>query len=384
MRFYKYVIKMLIFVLIISSIMYTSSVSIFSSGNDSPATSQWLPHPGDNNSTSASGYLTHSNDEDWYHMNITKAQKIRVNLFVPSNKDYDIHVYDKNLELIGKGLKPTGYTEEVTFYVTPRMSGQVYFKVVGWAGAFSTTNSYTITANLEPDKPIKAIREAYRYVSNNSSWRGRWSNDRNPGVAYSWGNKDTVGHFWQKLNQNSSAGVNSSVWTNQFTFTGGTYNGNPSSPNISTVRKFGLGLYGTLSWSGGPSYNNPFLWAGVDCSGLVQRAQYTANYNINNIGNGQFNTLGNEVAADWWANTSRCYSISLSDVNVGDVVTFRNSSDSITHVMIVSHVPYTATPTRNNVYIIHAFADMYNRGRKCMETRLNAVGSNIQIWRMKN
>lgn len=357
-------------------------------GNTSSTATNMGSLGGDGSSLSTSEYINPSGDIDWFYFTgVTRPSRIRVTLTVPSGKNYDVYAYDKDLVEIGKGTKGTGYSEDFYINISTQNIGKVYLKVIGVSGSYSSSASYTLKAQNSPDKAIKAVRDAYTYAQYNTSWQGRWSGDKKPGVAYSWANKDTTAHFGQKLSENTSAGVSNTVWTNQFNFTGGTYNNNPYSPNISTVKKYGLGLYGTTSWAGGPAYNNPTKWAGIDCSGLVQRAQYYAGYDIANIGNGAFNTWGNEVPASWWANTSRCDPVSFGNIKIGDVVTYPATGEA-THVMLVSHVPYTDTQTVNNVKIIHAFSkpDNSTYGRRCQETTFGAVNSNkdtFKIWRKK-
>ncbi|WP_191089578.1 S8 family peptidase [Paenibacillus spiritus] len=103
------------------------------------------------------GFLINSaTDVDYFSFKASLSEREKVVLDVPSGKDYDIYIYNKDQKLITSGILGTGITEEVFFKVE---AGQTYFiKVVGYKGAYSLADAYSLTV----DKAGSAIYE-YHY-----------------------------------------------------------------------------------------------------------------------------------------------------------------------------------------------------------------------------
>ncbi|MBS4015814.1 MAG: hypothetical protein KGZ86_05215 [Candidatus Latescibacteria bacterium] len=97
-----------------------------------------------------------------------------------------------------------------------------------------------------------------------------------------------------------------------------------------------------------------YLWAGIDCNGLVQRCAYAAGFWFNdvyywgNIGNGEFNYIKGELSIDSitkYTNPVDTSTINWStNVKVGDIVIYAH------HIGIISFVGTSST----SAWMIHA------------------------------
>jgi hypothetical protein len=79
-------------------------------------------------------------DVDYYRFTPSGSGNSTITLTPPSDKDYDLYVYNSGQQQIGISTLGTGAVDSCN---VPVSSGQTYYiKVVGYNGAFSTINSY--------------------------------------------------------------------------------------------------------------------------------------------------------------------------------------------------------------------------------------------------
>ncbi len=217
--------------------------------------------------------------------------------------------------------------------------------------------------------PQVMVTEAWKYVNNSRYWLGRQNEDDligyvcfMQGVAYSYGNKDTYGHFNTKINA-SGFTYCPDYW---YEYT------NHYKPGLHTTE---------IDWSSSKSWGYPLKWAGIDCSGLVQRCAYKAGYkDIPNIGDGKINEWGGYISSgdfpgysDYICNQKGSY----TNVKVGDIVLYPG------HIVLVSDVSEAIQKTNiNKVLIIQA-----NGGpwwvRKVTESEITEPGYSFTIRRLK-
>ena len=85
-------------------------------------------------------------DVDWFKFTTpnTNASNVRITLYnLPAN--YDVYLYNKNLNLLGSGTSLLTASETI-IYNTTSTRQNYYVKVVGVSGAFSSTQCYTLKA----------------------------------------------------------------------------------------------------------------------------------------------------------------------------------------------------------------------------------------------
>jgi subtilisin family serine protease len=113
-----------------------------------------------NYNTSYTSLINSSTDVDFFKYVAPNTGVDRFVLNVPSGLNYDVFIYDSNMNLIAAGVKGTGVAENVLYEVT---SGDMYYiKIVGVSGNFSTTESYTIIVN----KLTIQFQSSYQFDSN--------------------------------------------------------------------------------------------------------------------------------------------------------------------------------------------------------------------------
>lgn len=79
-----------------------------------------------------SAYLGTATDADFYKYTASGNGIEQITMSVPSNKNYDVYVYDASFNLVAAGIRGTGLSEEVVYKVT---SGAIYsIKVSGING----------------------------------------------------------------------------------------------------------------------------------------------------------------------------------------------------------------------------------------------------------
>ncbi|WP_168123967.1 DNRLRE domain-containing protein [Paenibacillus sp. HB172176] len=86
-----------------------------------------------------------STDIDFFTYTAAETGIDRITLSVPTSQNYDIYVYDSNMNLISSESKGTGQTENVLFDTT---NGTTYLiKIIGVSGSYSDTESYNLTVS---------------------------------------------------------------------------------------------------------------------------------------------------------------------------------------------------------------------------------------------
>jgi hypothetical protein len=92
--------------------------------------------------TNYSTYIGSASDVDFYTYQAAHTGIDELTLTVPSDKNYDVYIYDQNMKFLASGLGTTGDTEKVIFKVS--QGQRIYVKVVGVNGHYSTTATYTL------------------------------------------------------------------------------------------------------------------------------------------------------------------------------------------------------------------------------------------------
>lgn len=89
-----------------------------------------------NYNTLYSAYVRNSSDADFYKIVPATTGNSHITVKVPANKNYDVTIYDANMNIIALGTQGTGVKEEVPFRVT---SGSTYYiKISGVNNDFSS------------------------------------------------------------------------------------------------------------------------------------------------------------------------------------------------------------------------------------------------------
>lgn len=133
-----------------------SGYSGYSSASFTTATAPCTDSYESNNTSNTSKNLTlgtaitasigTATDIDWFKFVTpnTNASNVRITLYnLPAN--YDVYLYNKNLNLLGSGTSLLTASETIIYNTTSNRQ-TYYVKVVGAAGAFSSTQCYTLKA----------------------------------------------------------------------------------------------------------------------------------------------------------------------------------------------------------------------------------------------
>jgi hypothetical protein len=94
-----------------------------------------------NENTLYETYISNALDEDYYKFTAEDTGWYHITVIKPHEKNYDVTLYDSNLNVIGNGSQLPGTNEEISFYVK---SGETYFiKVNGVDGDHSSRDPYS-------------------------------------------------------------------------------------------------------------------------------------------------------------------------------------------------------------------------------------------------
>ncbi|WP_217559871.1 kelch repeat-containing protein [Paenibacillus sp. GbtcB18] len=101
-----------------------------------------------------------ASDKDFFSYKAISSGIDKVGLKVPAGKNYDVHVYDANRNLIAAGIRESGQEENVLYEVS---EGKLYYiEIVGVNGDFHSSESYALTVS-----PIQVrVRTDYKYDNN--------------------------------------------------------------------------------------------------------------------------------------------------------------------------------------------------------------------------
>jgi bacillolysin len=134
-----------------------------------------------NNSTSAAygpitsgtvynSYIYSGTDSDFYYFNATAAGTITVSL-TNLPKDYDVYLLNSAGTTVAKSENGSTSNESISYSATA--AGKYYVKVMGYSGAFSTTNAYALkatyptgTSALQWYYETKSVDSPHSYTNN--------------------------------------------------------------------------------------------------------------------------------------------------------------------------------------------------------------------------
>ena len=94
----------------------------------------------------------------YFKIYVEQGDTLIITLRMPRGQDFDIVVFDPLLDLVDRGIKPTGLSERLG--VLAPVSGYYYFAVFGFAGSSGT---YTLSISiLKP--PVKTVTVTDTYT----------------------------------------------------------------------------------------------------------------------------------------------------------------------------------------------------------------------------
>lgn len=82
--------------------------------------------------------IDYPGDKDYFVVTLRAGVTYKITLNPPFYADFDLYVFDENLNLVGYSRRGSGLTE--TVYITPRWTGRFYIAVAGYSG----TGSYVL------------------------------------------------------------------------------------------------------------------------------------------------------------------------------------------------------------------------------------------------
>lgn len=231
-----------------------------------------------------------------------------------------------------------------------------------------------VTTEPADERALKMVKEAERYYNYTSlyGWYVRTSATDTTGqyydvgMPYSFGNKDTPEDFDDKIVidelENSIA-----QWSD--------YN----------LCDYVVGLLYD-EWANykqsDPNYL-PSNWAGIDCSGLVQRCAYAGGYRFDdksyqgNIGDGEFNSFGGEIYSqdfnkyftEWITDDVNLY-YDYDKVKAGDIVIYPG------HVALVSTIEGSVVKVLNSLGNLD-----YDPPYQIVECEINVPDYTFNVYR---
>jgi phosphohistidine phosphatase SixA len=109
------------------------------------------------------GFVGTSTDRDWYQLRLAPGETLAVDMTGPWGKDYDLFLHNASLAVVASSTSSTS-TERVTYRNAATTTATVYLRVIGYAGAFSTTSSYALnltrTPAVAPPTTVYILRHA--------------------------------------------------------------------------------------------------------------------------------------------------------------------------------------------------------------------------------
>jgi len=132
----------------------TSTSVAFSVSNTTPPPAETYNEVESNGSTTAANvvastvtkivaYIGTSTDQDFFKITVPAGRTLTVNMTGPA-KDYDLYLLNSAGTTLKSSLGSTA-TESVTYANTGTTTATYYIKVIGYAGAFTTTTAYNLT-----------------------------------------------------------------------------------------------------------------------------------------------------------------------------------------------------------------------------------------------
>ena len=95
--------------------------------------------------TSISGKICSSTDKDYFKIDVASSGTINLNLTVPSNKDYELYLYNSSYSEVKKSTNGTSQNETIAYNVTS--PGIYYIKVEGYNGSYDVNNGYVLSGS---------------------------------------------------------------------------------------------------------------------------------------------------------------------------------------------------------------------------------------------
>lgn len=328
-------------------------------------------------------YIGVSGDVDWYKINLTTTGEYSIALTnnitgstgsspyssLPAN--YNVALYrstDSSARMISAA---SGTTPEILhFTVTSSNAGWFYVKIYGaTSSAYNATRSYKLVLQLGD---TEMFREGSRYRDYcGYSWFCRSSasdtagTELIQGVAYSYGNKDSLSYFNSQL---STAITNASTPLDAW------------SDYSSSYKRLGL-----FQSEYNSNNNLIFSFIGIDCNGFVQRALQASSLSYTLVDDYELtstNGFGGEASIGTITSSSYATQISSSSIpgalKTGVVVKKYDN----THIFFISRANLNST---SGCYLMGAEADSASNGyRRVQEDSLSKYSSGIAYYTMNN
>lgn len=92
---------------------------------------------------SYTGRICSASDVDYFKIIVDSAGTISLTLGVPSNRDYDLYLYDALQNEVALSQKDTGITETISYDTST--TGTYYIKVVGFQNDYDESQAYTLS-----------------------------------------------------------------------------------------------------------------------------------------------------------------------------------------------------------------------------------------------
>ncbi len=108
--------------------------------------------------TTINATINISGDIDYYKFTISSASSCTIRMTPPSDKDYDLYLYDSAQTQIGSSVLGTGSIDTITQSLN---SGTYYVKVIGYNGAYSSSTyslSISSTASSTTNVSVSVVK----------------------------------------------------------------------------------------------------------------------------------------------------------------------------------------------------------------------------------
>ncbi|OOP56248.1 MAG: hypothetical protein AYP45_10060 [Candidatus Brocadia carolinensis] len=105
------------------------------------------------------GKICSSTDTDYFRIEVARTGTITVNLSVPSNRDYDLRLYNSSQSRVASSEGGTGASEAINYYSST--TGTYYIRVYGYAGDYDESQTYTLSGTWPTTAPSSSNLQAY-------------------------------------------------------------------------------------------------------------------------------------------------------------------------------------------------------------------------------
>ena len=160
--------------------------------------------------SSYNGKICSASDVDYFKITVARAGLISFTLSVPSDKDYDLYLYNSSQSELAYSSQGAGATDSIIYFAST--TGTYYIKVFGYGGDYDENQTYTLSGTwLSTASPPTVTTGSASNITTNSVTLNGTVNDNGVSTTAWFQYGTTSGSYSSTSSTQSASGPNTTL-----------------------------------------------------------------------------------------------------------------------------------------------------------------------------